>query len=348
MSRKVLVGLGVVVAVSSFAVALVLYLGLVRAAPPRPRPAIVRIGEGEPLREVSRHLEDQGLVWNATLFSWLARWRGLDRRIRSGEYEIPGGQTPVEILDALAYGRRRLFMVTIPEGLTAAEIAQRLEAAELGSAAAFRALAGDPGFARSLGLPGDPTALEGYLFPDTYAFRSDAPPEYTLARMTRRFSEVFGADLQQAARDLGLSVHQAVTLASLIEEEAAVEAERRTISAVFHNRLRRGMPLQSDPTAVYGVDGHRGPVTRADLARSTSHNTYLLPGLPPGPITNPGRASLEAAVHPARGVTALYFVARNDRTHEFSETLAEHNRAIERHRRASPEAEAATPPSPTR
>lgn len=311
-----------------------LYDGLARRAAPLPKPAIVRIESGEPMRAIARRLAEAGLIRNPALFGWLARWRGVDRRLRTGEYELPGGQTPAEILDALAFGRRRLQLVTVPEGLTADEIAQILADAELGDVATFRSLARDGAFARSLGLPGAPDALEGYLFPDSYEFRTGAPPAETLARMTRRFGEVFTPDMQQAAAAVGLSVHQAVTLASLIEKEAAVAAERPIISAVFHNRLRRGMPLQSDPTAVYGVDGHHGAVTHDDVARPTSHNTYRILGLPPGPIANPGRASLDAAVHPAPGVSALYFVARNDRTHEFSDTLAAHEKAIARWRRA--------------
>ena len=200
MSRRIFALLAVAVLAASAAIALWLYLGLVRAAPARERPAVVRVESGEPLRAIADRLEAEGLVRDATLFTWLARWRELDRRIRSGEYEMPGGQTPAEILDALAFGRRRLFMVTVQEGLTAAEIARLLEAADLGPADAFRALARDPAYARSIGLPGDPSDLEGYLFPDTYAFRSDAPPEETLARMARRFAQVFDPAMQQALR----------------------------------------------------------------------------------------------------------------------------------------------------
>jgi len=172
---------------------------------------------------------------------------------------------------------------------------------------------------------------------DTYAFEAGATPEDVVRRMTARFREVFTPDLAQAARERGLTVDQAVTLASLIEKEAAVADERPVISAVFHNRLARRMPLQSDPTVLYGVAGSDGRIRSADLARATPYNTYVIPGLPPGPIANPGRASIVAAVRPAPGVTALYFVARNDRTHEFNDTLAAHQRAVNRwQRRARP------------
>ncbi|HZR83844.1 MAG TPA: endolytic transglycosylase MltG [Candidatus Binatia bacterium] len=317
-------------AIATAGLGLWLYSGLARRAPELPAPAVVDVAQGQRLSAIAAELEEAGVVRDAHLFALLARARGLDRRIRTGKYEMPGGQTPSEVLDALAFGRRRLFMVTIPEGLTVDEIALLLESAELGPASGFRALARDPEFVRSLALPGDPSNLEGYLFPDTYAFRTSAPAEETLGRMARRFAEVFAGEIAEAASAIGLTAHQAVTLASLIEKEAAVERERPMISAVFHNRLRLGMPLQSDPTAVYGVEGHAGPVTHADLERDTPHNTYRIAGLPPGPIASPGRASLEAAVHPAPGMRALYFVARRDRTHEFSDTLAEHQRAVQR------------------
>jgi peptidoglycan lytic transglycosylase G len=310
-------------------------------APEHETPLTVTVRDGEPVREIARELKRSGAIPSETLFVVLARWQQLDRRMRSGEYELPCCLTTGEIIGQLAFGRRRLAMVTIPEGLTADEIATLLAAAELGDAARFRALTRDPAFAAQLGLPGD--RLEGYLFPDTYDFHTGTPERDILTRMVRRFQEVFTPELVQAAAAGGLSLHQAVTLASLIEKEAAVEAERPMISAVFHNRLARGMALQSDPSAIYGVDGHSGPITHADVARPTSHNTYLLPGLPPGPIANPGRAALLAAVHPAPGVTALYFVARNDRTHEFNETLSAHQHAVNRYLRGRGEAHAGAP-----
>ncbi len=336
MGKRLVVSLICISSVAAALGALWLWSGVARTAPVQPAPVVVAVAEGESLRDLARRLEEQRLIRDATAFALLARWRGLDRRIRSGSYELPGGQTASEVLDALAFGRRRLSMVTIPEGLTVDEITRLVTAAGLADLEELRATARDPDFLASLGLPGDPPGLEGYLFPDTYAFRQGSTGREIFARMARRFVEVFSPELVRAAAEAGLTAHQAVTLASLIEEEAAVDAERPVISAVFHNRLRLGMPLQSDPTAVYGVEGHRGRIRRQDIERPTSHNTYLLPGLPPGPIANPGRASLEAAVRPARGVSALYFVARNDRTHEFSATIAEHRRAVGRYQRSTP------------
>ena len=295
-------------------------------------PLVIEVKRHEPFLALARRLDAAGAIADARLFTLLARVRGDDRRVRSGEYELSGAATGAEVLAALVSGKQRLHLVTIPEGLTLEEIAAVYERAGFGDAARFRALAQDHDFVARLGLPAQ--HLEGYLFPDTYALESEATPEEIVTRMTARFREVFTPELAQAASEHGLTVDQAVTLASIVEKEAAVAEERPRISAVFHNRLRRGMPLQSDPTVLYGVTGGDGRIHATDLARATPYNTYVIPGLPPGPIANPGRASLEAAVRPEAGVSALYFVARNDRTHEFNDTLAAHQKAVNRYQRA--------------
>ncbi|MEW6269643.1 MAG: endolytic transglycosylase MltG [Thermodesulfobacteriota bacterium] len=311
-----------------------LYLTFGWRSEPFEPPLVVEVKRGEPFSALARRLEDAGAVADARLFALLARWRGDDRRIRSGEYEVAGNSTSAELLAALVSGRQRLHMVRVPEGLTVEETALVFERAGVGDMARFRALAQDAAFVATLGLP--TPRLEGYLFPDTYAFERDATAEEIIRRMTARFREQMTHELVEAAQQRGLTIDQAVTLASLIEKEAAVPAERPVISAVFHNRLARGMPLQSDPTVLYGVTAReQGRIRSADLTRVTPYNTYLIPGLPPGPIANPGRASLEAAVRPASNVTALYFVARNDRTHEFNDTLAAHQRAVNRWQRGN-------------
>ena len=185
----------------------------------------------------------------------------------------------------------------------------------------------DPQFLAAEGLPA--TGVEGYLFPDTYAFPLAMPTDRLVRAMLQRFRDVTGPTFVRRAADLGIDVHAAVTLASLVEEEAQRPDERRLVAAVFHNRLRRGMPLQSDPTVLYGRQDSNRSITRADLRRPTPYNTYVIAGLPPGPITNPGRAALEAAVDPAP-VGYLYFVARGDGSHQFSTTLAEHHAAVAR------------------
>lgn len=309
-----------------------LYLTFVWRSPAFSPPLVVAVERGEPFAALARTLEEVGAIADARLFTLLARSRGDDRRVRSGEYEIAGGNTAPELLEALVSGKQRLRLVTIPEGLTVVETAVLLEQAGFGTVERFLALAADAAFVASLGVPG--SGLEGYLFPDTYAFDGATTPEQIVRTMTERFREMFSPDLVQAAAERGLTIAEAVTLASLVEKEAAVADERTLISAVFHNRLARGMPLQSDPTVLYGVSGGDGRIRAADLVRETPYNTYVIRGLPPGPIANPGRASLEAAVRPAPGVTALYFVSRNDRTHEFNDTLAAHQRAVNRYQRA--------------
>lgn len=331
MRRTILLLAAAGALLATVAACVALYAALLWRSPAFTPAIVVEVRRGEPFLALARRLADAGAIADPRLFTLLARWRGDDRRVRSGEYELAGNATGPEVLTALVSGKQRLRLVTIPEGLTVEQISLLLESAGFGPAERFRALASNQEFIARLALPAP--HLEGYLFPDTYAFESGATPEEIVTRMTARFREMLTPEIARAAAERGLTIDQAVTLASIIEKEAAIAAERPTISAVFHNRLKRGMPLQSDPTVLYGVDGSDGRIRSADLVRATPYNTYVIPGLPPGPIANPGRASIEAAVQPADGVTALYFVARNDRTHEFNDTLAAHNRAVNRWQR---------------
>lgn len=296
-------------------------------------PHVIEVAPGETILALAQRLASAHIVRDEALFAALASWRGVDRRIRTGEYEFSGGANVVEVLDHLVSGPQRQRLVLIPEGSNVHEVAFLLETAGLGSAPEIERLARDPKVAKQLGVPGP--SLEGFLFPDSYAFVRGTAPIEILGHMTQRFREVFTPEMGSAGTALGLDTLEAVTLASLIEEEAAVAAERPMISAVFHNRLARGMKLQSDPTAIYDLPGRTGTVRAEDLERKSPYNTYWIAGLPPGPISNPGRASLEAAVHPAPGIQALYFVSRNDRTHEFNEDFREHQRAIGRLRKAA-------------
>ena len=277
MRRRLLLLLAGGGVLAALAAAFVLYAALWWRSAAFEPPIVVEVRRGEPFLALARRLADAGAIADPRVFTMLARWRGDDRRVRSGEYELSGNATGPEVLEALVSGRQRLRMVTIPEGLTLEQIALLLESAGLGAAERFRALATDQAFLARLGLPAP--HLEGYLFPDTYAFESGATPEEVVTRMTARFREMFTPDLAQSAADRGLTVDQAVTLASIIEKEAAVAAERPTISAVFHNRLKRGMPLQSDPTVLYGVEGSDGRIRSADLVRATPYNTYVIEGL---------------------------------------------------------------------
>lgn len=193
-------------------------------------------------------------------------------------------------------------------------------------------LADDPEFLLAAGVPGP--QLEGYLFPDTYRFAPGTDVREVLTTMVRHFHDRFDAERHRRAAERGLSVNEVLTLASIIEKETGKPEERALIAAVFTNRLRIGMPLQSDPTVIYGLPAFDGDLTRADLAHPSPYNTYVVGGLPPGPIANPGLAAIDAALAPAAS-PALYFVSRNDGSHAFSTTLAEHNRAVGRYQRGS-------------
>jgi UPF0755 protein len=295
--------------------------------PPVLAPITVAIGEGERFGSVAHDLARRGVVRHWLPLALWARVTRQDRAVHWGEYLITTPLTPLELLARLTGPPDPLHQVTVPEGFAVREIVALLAAAGFGSEESFLCLLDDPTFLDTEDLP--PDGAEGYLFPDTYAFPLATPQERILRGMIERFREVFTPELAMRAADRGLTVQQAITLASMVEKETGKPEERRLVAAVFLNRLRIGMPLQSDPTVLYGREGGDRVITRADLHRPTPYNTYTIPGLPPAPIANPGRASLEAAVDPAP-VDYLYFVARGDGTHEFTSTLREHHAAVAR------------------
>lgn len=292
---------------------------------------LVAVAPGTSVDAIGRQLVAAGVVRDPQVFRW-ALWRsGVGRRLQAGEYRFEGPMSAREVVEKLARGDVALWPVTFPEGLSIAEMAALFEQAGLGSRRDFlEAASGDDLIAD---LDPDARDLEGYLFPDTYALPRGVTAARLTALMVARFRETFGPELRRAAAEGGLSVRAVVTLASLIEKETARPEERALVSAVYHNRLRAGMRLQCDPTVIYALvrDGrYTGNLTREDLAFDSPYNTYLHAGLPPGPIAAPGRAALEAAVYPAP-VDYLYFVSRNDGSHVFASTLAEHNRNVRRY-----------------
>ncbi len=281
--------------------------------------AIVYIGDGTSFRTVSRQLMEGRIIRSVWNFRLWARFTGMDRQIRVGDYVFHEPATPLELLARLC-SDDGLHSVTVPEGSTLRDVAGYFARAGFGAEDQFLCLAGDPEFLRQLQLPA--SGLEGYLYPDTYRFAWEKTPAEILAAMVQRSrQELQRLNGQREAS--GLTEHQMVTLASIIEKETGVAEERALVSAVFRNRLRIGMRLQADPTAIYGREQRQVP-TANDLEVDSPYNTYLIAGLPPGPICNPGRASLLAAVSPA-AVDYIYFVARGDGTHVFSRTLGEHN-----------------------
>jgi UPF0755 protein len=291
--------------------------------------AVVFVPPGEPFRAVAERLRGAGVVRQPLLLTAWARYHGLDRTVRSGEYRFTRAVSPIAVLEVLHARAATEPPITIPEGLTAEQVAALLEEQGFGGRDVFRCAMRDIHLLRDFRLPA--TGVEGYLFPDTYTFDSVAAPADIVRTMLERFRQESDA-LSARRAAAGLSEADMVTLASVIEKETGQANERKLISGVFHNRLRLGMPLQSDPTILYGRSAAGGPITRADLGDRSPYNTYVHRGLPPGPIANPGRAALEAAVEPV-ATRALYFVSRNDGSHEFSDTLDAHNRAVRQYQR---------------
>ena len=313
-----LLAAGAVLAAAAAVVAFVLVL---RApGPPRPTPVTVTLEDGERFADVAEDLRRQGVLRHPRPLVVWARLTRQDRAVHWGEYLITTPLSPLELLARLTGSPDPLHQLTVPDGLTVRQVVQLLAASGFGAEESFLCLLEDPSFLASEDLP--PAGAEGYLFPDTYQFPLATPQERILRTMVHRFREVFGPSLTRRAAAQGLT-----------EEEAARPEERRLVAAVFLNRLHRGMPLQSDPTVLYGRPDSSRTITRADLVRPTPYNTYTISGLPPTPIANPGRDALEAAVDPA-AVDYLYFVARGDGSHAFSTTLTAHNAAVARYQRS--------------
>ena len=291
---------------------------------------IIEVPAGAGSRAIGDRLVAAGVVRDALTFRLGLYLSGEARRLQAGEYRFEQAMTPMQVIDKLVRGDVYVLNITFPEGLTVAEMAKVFETQKFGSATAFVEAAGDPSPIKQL----DPEArdLEGYLFPETYPLPRNTPASRLITQMTDRFEQVMTPALRQAAEAKGLSVRQAVTLASIIEKEASRQDERPLVAAVYANRLRIGMPLQADPTVIFALQRsgkYTGNLRRDDLGLDSPYNTYRYPGLPPGPIASPGRAAIEAAVNPA-AVDYLYFVSRNDGSHEFARTLDEHNRNVQK------------------
>jgi UPF0755 protein len=292
---------------------------------------IVTIPKGASLSQVGSILQDKGVISSKLVFKLVAFIRGEQRAIKAGEYALKTGSDAGDVLDQLISGKTLMISFTVPEGYDMFQVADLVQQMGIMSRDEFLKTAGNAAFLKELGLEG--ASLEGYLFPDTYCFRPSEKVDGKLIirKMVQRFHEVYDKYVKATADENGWNTVQVLTMASLIEKEARAH-EHALVSAVFHNRLRQNMKLQSDPTVIYGIKPMGSKITREDLNRKHPYNTYQNLGLPPGPIANPGKESLVAAVNPANE-DYLYFVARNDGSHQFSSSLKEHNRWVNTYQR---------------
>lgn len=282
---------------------------------------------GSSIRGLARDLKAAGVIRSTTHFLLLARLRGAAHTLKAGEYCFSRDMLPDAVLRKVVAGDVDYRKFSLPEGYSMFQAAELLEQKGYFKKAAFLAACRDKSLLQRLGVSAD--SAEGYLYPATYNLAKNDSETQLLVQMVGQFKKMNAGVVTKGSAGR-LTPHELVTLASVIEKEAIAGDEKPIIASVFHNRLRIGMPLQSDPTAVYGVRAFTGKVTKADIMRPSPYNTYLNRGLPPGPIGNPGKAALTAALAPAK-TDYLYFVARQDGTHQFSRTLDEHNRAVARY-----------------
>jgi UPF0755 protein len=295
-----------------------------------PPSKVVVIPEGSTFQHVAGLLERERLVKSRSAFVLLGKALEADRKIRPGEYELSPAMAPADILSKLLAGRVVLHAVTIPEGYTMVQIADVLAQHRITDRAEFLRLAKDKSFIKTLGISAE--TLEGYLYPDTYRFPKPVPAKEVIRTMVEQLNQVVTPEWQARAKDIHLTLHQVLTLASVIEKETGSGEERPQISSVFHNRLQKKIPLQSDPTVIYGLPDFDGNLHKKDLSHPSPYNTYRWAGLPPGPIANPGAQAIRATLYPAVS-PYLYFVSKNDGTHQFSATLVEHNKAVEKYQK---------------
>ncbi|MGH7148613.1 MAG: endolytic transglycosylase MltG, partial [Nitrospiraceae bacterium] len=295
-----------------------------------PPSKVVVIPDGSTFQNVAALLEREQLIKSGAVFVLFGKSQSADRKVHAGEYELNPGMTPAEILSKLLNGQVLLHSLTFPEGLTIIQIADLASQQGLTDREEFLRLAKDPEFIVSLGIKAE--TLEGYLYPDTYKFPRPIKAREVLVAMVEQLKQVLGPDLLVRMQELKMTMHEVLTLASVIEKETGSGGERPEISAVFHNRLKKHIPLQSDPTVIYGLPAFDGNLHKKDLSSPSPYNTYRVQGLPPGPIANPGIQAIRATLYPSDS-RSLYFVSRNDGTHQFSATLVEHNKAVEKYQK---------------
>ncbi len=289
---------------------------------------IYEFKEGYTLKRIAGQLEQTGVVSSEALFILYARFQGAEGRIKAGAYLFNDGMTPSVILHKLLTGDVYMRRFAVPEGYSMYQVAELLDRRGILGRDAFLEQCVNPSLLSELGIRA--SSVEGYLYPSTY----DIAPHTTAAGLVREmvleFRKHLSGELETRAKAAMMSTGEILTLASMVEKEAVAPGDKPLIASVFYNRLKKNMPLQSDPTAVYRVRAFAGKVSKRDIMNDSSYNTYKISGLPPGPIGNPGRDAIEAVLNPAR-TKYLYFVAKKDGTHYFSTTLEEHNRAVQKY-----------------
>ncbi len=291
---------------------------------------IITVKEGASFRQVASQIANTGFIANHTAFMVLGKLMGIEVQIHPGKYDLNSQMASSTILNVLAKGQTLPYWVTILEGYSMHQVGAVLEEVGVTTAERFVAAAQDKDALRELGIEAE--TFEGFLFPDTYRFHHGTAPRDIIKVMVGQLHQLYTPDVQKKAHERGLSQLEVLTLASIIEKETGASEERTLISAVFHNRLKRGMLLQSDPTVIYALPAFDGNLRKPDLRYVSPYNTYRVRGLPPGPIANPGWDSIMAALSPA-SVPYLYFVSKNNGTHHFSTTLSEHSRAVSRYQK---------------
>ena len=295
---------------------------------PSAKEKIFIIKPGQNLKLIAANLEKESIISNKTYFMLFAKFKKAGRNLQAGEYLLSGAKSPEQILKILAQGKVKLYKITFPEGLNIRETALLLQNAGFCSKNEFTDLCYNTNFAESMGI--EAASLEGYLFPDTYFFSKQASCKKIVQTMVDHFKNTFTKEWKRKAESKNFSIHDIVTLASIIEKETGDASERVIIASVFHNRLKRNMRLESDPTVIYGIKNFDGNIKRKHLKEKTPYNTYQIKGLPMGPIANPGALSLHAALNPA-STSYLFFVSKKDTTHKFSRTIEEHNQAVRKY-----------------
>ncbi|MDR2861181.1 MAG: endolytic transglycosylase MltG [Syntrophobacterales bacterium] len=289
---------------------------------------LVDIPRGHSFVKIAKLLRAKGLIRSEIFFYFLSMSKGVVHQIKAGEYEFAQPLSPRDILDKLVKGEIKYYRVVIHEDLNVRQIAERLNQFGLINEKKFLELSENKDFLTSLGIDGD--SVEGYLFPDTYLFDRSMGSRQIITRMVGEFQKHITPERVKRAHELGMTTHQWVTMASLIGKETGYSREKGMVSGVFHNRIKKGMRLQSDPTAVYHLKDFTGPILRSHLAADSPYNTYRITGLPPGPIANPGLDSLMAAIYPSSG-DFLYFVSKRDGSHFFSFNYSSHLQAIKKY-----------------